>query len=127
MATQTSSNNTLAFRKPRRGSLIEWDDPSRQAHILDWRHRAHDFGLPVDEREDVAAGQPYHVDPEQLLEEEEPEAFAEQPIPRSDQIEGDEDSEEAPVGREDVDLVRMYLKHIGKRRLLKAAEEVALG
>ena len=41
----------LAFKPaPRRKSLIEWD-PSRQAQILDWRHRAQDFGLEVDERD----------------------------------------------------------------------------
>ena len=31
------------------------------------------------------------------------------------------------LGREDVDLVRVYLQHIGKRKLLKAHEEVAIG
>jgi RNA polymerase primary sigma factor len=123
--------NTLPFHSPRRKrrSLIEWNDPSRQAQILDWRHRAHDFGLTVDEREDVAAGQPYHIEPERLLEEEEPEAFADQCIPRSDEereCEGEEAAEQ-PLAREDVDLVRIYLQHIGKRRLLKAREEVAIG
>jgi RNA polymerase primary sigma factor len=33
----------------------------------------------------------------------------------------------APVGREEVDLVRVYLQHIGKRKLLKAAEERVIG
>jgi len=48
--------------------------------------------------------------PERLLREEEPEAFDVQPIPN-----------------EDVDLVRVYLKHAGKRRLLKAHEEQEIG
>ena len=47
MAKKTAE--TLPFRAGRRRkSLIEWEDPSRQAHVLDWRQRAHDFGLEVD-------------------------------------------------------------------------------
>ena len=51
---------------------------------------------------------------------------------------GDEESPESEAGdseedtpppspRDEVDLVRMYLQHIGKRRLLKKSDEVALG
>ena len=44
---------------------------------------------------------------------------------------GDEQAEAEvepkPSGHEEVDLVRMYLHHIGKRRLLKKSDEVALG
>ena len=34
---------------------------------------------------------------------------------------------QAGVSRDDVDLVRMYLQHIGKRKLLKAHQEVEIG
>ncbi len=70
MSTKASSSHTLEFRKPRRRkSLIEWNDPSRQAHDLDWRQRAHDFGLNVDEREDTE-GEPFPLAPPRTLEEE---------------------------------------------------------
>jgi RNA polymerase primary sigma factor len=128
--TKTPQSNTLAFpAAPRRKSLIEWNDPSRQAHILDWRQRAHGFGLDVDEREDVEEGQPF-VQPERLLQEEEPEAFTEQPIPH-DEDAPDEQDVEPPVAaagpRDEIDLVRVYLKHIGKRKLLKKHQEVEIG
>jgi RNA polymerase primary sigma factor len=137
--TDRAKQSTLAFKPGRkRGSLIEWN-PARQAQVLDWHHRAKDFGLAVEEREDAEEGQPYDVEPRQLLEEEEPEAFADQPIRRRDDFaalaasepdeeEGEEEQAfEAGVGREDVDLVRMYLQHIGKRKLLKAHQEVEIG
>ena len=41
--------------------------------------------------------------------------------------EGEAEFEARPSSHEDVDLVRMYLHHIGKRRLLKKSDEVALG
>ena len=128
--TKTPPSNTLAFRAaPRRKSLIEWNDPSRQVHILDWRQRAHGFGLDVDEREDVEEGQPF-VQPERLLQEEEPEAFTEQPIPH-DEDAPEEEEVEQPVAaagpRDEVDLVRVYLKHIGQRKLLKKHQEVEIG
>jgi RNA polymerase primary sigma factor len=125
--TTKKSASALTFRSGgRRKSLIEWNDPSRQAHILDWRQRAHGFGLDVDEREDHEEGQPF-VPPERLLQEDEPEAFREQPIPNEPEEEDDLDQPLAAGPREDIDLVRVYLQHIGKRRLLKAAEERALG
>ena len=138
MAKKTAGGSTLAFKPgAKRNSLIEWNDPSRQAHVLDWHHRARDFGLTVDEREDLEEGHPYETEPRQLLEEEEPEAFADQPIRRRDdferlareeqQDEGDDQALEPGVSREDVDLVRMYLQHIGKRKLLKAHQEVEIG
>ena len=137
VARKTASSSTLAFKPgAKRSSLIEWN-PSRQAQILDWHHRARDYGLAVDEREDVEQGQPYEIPPRRLLEEEEPEAFADQPIRRRDDFEALAESEpgeeeeaqpfEAGVSRDDVDLVRMYLQHIGKRKLLKAHQEVEIG
>src|SRR5688500_5892601 len=53
--------STLAFKPgAKRKSLIEWN-PSRQAQILDWHHRAKDYGLAVEEREEIEEGQPYEV------------------------------------------------------------------
>jgi RNA polymerase primary sigma factor len=76
------------------------------------------------------------AEPERLLAEEEPEAFSAQQIPSRDdfefderQLDDDEDTDKAPIAgpREEVDLVKVYLQHIGKRKLLKAQEEVAIG
>jgi len=119
---------TLEFTpaKPRK-PLIDWNDPSRQAHVLDWRHRAQEFGLAVETHEELEdTGQPFAPSPEQILHDEEPEAFEDQPV--GAEAEEEEQLEAAaPAGREEVDLVRVYLQHIGKRKLLKAAEERTIG
>jgi RNA polymerase primary sigma factor len=125
---KTSRPNTLTFPgRTRRKSLIEWSDPKNQAHVLDWRQRAHGFGLDVDEREDEDAAVPA----ERLLLEDEPEAFTDQSIGDDDELERDaqDQQESGPIAgpREEVDLVRVYLQHIGKRKLLKAQDEVRLG
>jgi RNA polymerase primary sigma factor len=131
VAKKTAPPATLAFKpSSKRSSLIEWNDPSRQAQVLDWHHRAKDFGLAVEEREEGEEGQGYEVEPRQLLEHDEPEAFANQPIRRRSDFEEPEEEPEplkAGVSREDVDLVRVYLQHIGKRKLLKAHQEVEIG
>ena len=117
---------TLEFTPTRRRkALIDWSDPSKQAHVLDWRHRAQEFGLAVETHDELEdAGQPFAPNPEQILHDEEPEAFEDQAV----ETEEEEQLEAAaPVGREEVDLVRVYLQHIGKRKLLKAAEERVIG
>jgi RNA polymerase primary sigma factor len=127
---KTPRPKTLTFQaREKPASLIEWNDPSRQAHVLDWRQRAHDFGLEVDEREDTREGRPYGVEPDQLLHDEEPEAFAAQPVPEDEFDEESEETEEATLAgtREDIDLVRLYLQHIGRRKLLKKHQEVEIG
>src|SRR6185436_8337913 len=111
----------------RRKPLIDWYDPSKQAHVLDWRHRAQEFGLAVETHEELEdAGQAFAPNPEQILHDEEPEAFEDQPV-RAEVEEEEQLEAGAPVGREEVDLVRVYLQHIGKRKLLKAAEERVIG
>src|SRR3954466_11025956 len=131
-----ASGSALTF-KPKRGrkSLIEWNDPSRQAHVLDWHHRAQEFGLAVSDHDEEEAA-PFAAEPKRLLEHDEPEAFVPQRVEDDhefdqDEPEEQEEEEERPlepgVGREDVDLVRVYLQHIGRRKLLKAHEEVTLG
>jgi RNA polymerase primary sigma factor len=118
-------------RRGRRGqSLIDWHEPTNNAHVLDWRSRAHDHGLiPVgDDGDDTDVGDP-PARAEQLLTEEEPEALAPQAIDHNDEDglpdeAGEEPSEEAaPQLAEDVDLVRLYLNTIGRRRLFTAPEE----
>ena len=120
---------TLEFTPTRRRkALIDWNDPSKQAHVLDWRHRAQEFGLAVETHDELeGADVPYAPSAEQILHDEEPEAFEDQPVRA--EVEEDEEQPEArlPAGREEVDLVRVYLQHIGKRKLLKAAEERTIG
>jgi RNA polymerase primary sigma factor len=118
-------------------TLIDWTLPEQNAHVLDWRQRAQEFGLTTAGDTDEAAVLPA----EQLLREDDPEAFNEQAL------EEEEEEEEGPfrddreeqkdelepdaavsgTSREDLDLVRVYLKHVGKRRLLKAREEQEIG
>jgi RNA polymerase primary sigma factor len=121
------------------GSLVDWHEPERNAHVLDWRERAHEFGLvPIAEEGSVET----HVvePPDQLLREEEPEAFEPQPVDELEeeetQAEAREDTlapeevEEAPEGivqHEEPDMVRLYLRNIGRHRLLKAHEEQEIG
>src|SRR5215813_12748771 len=110
--------------------LVDWREPGRNAHVLDWRDRAHEFGLvPLD---DTGLVENAVVEPtSRLIEEEEPEAFEEMRFDReTEEPLDDERVDEIPTGRvpqEDVDLVRVYLNHIGKRKLLKAHEEQEIG
>ncbi|HEV3484336.1 MAG TPA: sigma-70 family RNA polymerase sigma factor [Vicinamibacterales bacterium] len=109
------------------GSLIDWHEPERNAHVLDWRERAHEFGLTRGDD----GGEHVVLPPEQLIEEDDPEAFERQTLTED---EADEeparDAEEAlepGLAREDLDLVRVYLKHVDRRKLLKAREEQEIG
>ena len=112
----------------KKNSLIDWQEPERNMHVLDWRARAEDYGLnPVEQTRKTR--EPLVEPAEQLLEEEEPEAFEEQEIPRrfdESDMEPEEVQEIKPAA-EDGDLVRVYLKHIGKRPLLKAKDEQEIG
>jgi RNA polymerase primary sigma factor len=95
-------------------------------HVLDWRERAHEFGIvPVDESEPGVVV----TDPQLLIEEEEPEAFEAQHVPEAGEDDDVEDSEPlaSGVSREDIDIVRVYLKSVGRRKLLKAKEEQEIG
>jgi RNA polymerase primary sigma factor len=133
MAKKTTRSNTIPFRPGRRGrpraSLIEWTDSSRQAHVLDWRQRAQEFGLTVESRDEAHPHSPYE-DVGSPFPGDEPEAYADQTIAEGgdeEQLEDDERAPQTSVSREDVDLVRVYLQHIGKRRLLKAQQEREIG
>ena len=123
--------------RPRRGarhdsdSLIDWTQPEQNAHVLDWRQRAHEFGIvPADDTDETVV-----LPARQLVEEDDPEAFDDQMMEEGDEplraeTREDEEEEELPqagTSREDLDLVRVYLKHVGRRKLLKAKEEQEIG
>ena len=127
---------------PQDNSLIDWIEPERNVRVLDWRERAQQFGLvPVGPEEEE--GLPLvSTSPERLLQEEEPEALADQPVlerPGDDEEEEDEEGadqdsaasdetlEAGPVSHEDADLVRMYLSQLGKRKLLTFTQEQEIG
>src|SRR5919197_5447940 len=135
MRTESSPASRQSRRpRGRRGSLIDWRDPERNAHVLDWRRRAHEFGLvPVAETDEEEEASPasLHEMPERLLHEEEPEAFEDQHLEDGDRTAPSyadlEESPDAGVPDAEVDLVRTYLIHIGRRRLLTAREEQEIG
>jgi RNA polymerase primary sigma factor len=115
-------------------TLIDWTMPEQNAHVLDWRQRAQEFGLSTTDDTDEVAVLPA----DQLLREDDPEAFDDQSPDedegpfredREDKERDELDADAASPGtsREDLDLVRVYLKHVGKRRLLKAKEEQEIG
>src|SRR5215213_671538 len=111
-------------------SLIDWHEPERNAHVLDWRERAHDFGLvPIDE--DGAVLGALVKPPDSIIREQEPEAFDDQPVDDGErEALAPEEIEEAPdarVPQEEPDLVRVYLRNIGQRKLLKAHQEQEIG
>ena len=115
--------------RPRKNpdSLIDWSEPERNAHVLDWRQRVHEFGLvPGDETDESPV-----LPADRLLSEDDPEAFNQQDYREEtdDQKDELEEEEETPgsSSKEELDLVRVYLKHVGKRRLLKAKEEQEIG
>jgi len=106
-------------------TLIDWMEPEPNAHVLDWRTRASDYGLfPVDR--DGADPETIVRPAAELIDEDEREAYAPQAM--------DEEAEEAGLeeiesgdGASDVDPVRVYLRTIGKRRLLTGKEEQEIG
>ena len=130
MAKRTDTPSSTPRARAAGESLVDWREPERNAHVLDWRERAHSFGLvPVEDHAGIA---PSIVEPpERLLEEEEPEAFDDQPIEDAErEILEREEIEEAPEARvpqEELDLVRVYLKHIARRKLLTARQEQEIG
>ncbi len=106
--------------------LVEWEEPPAQRRVLDWRRRARDYGLapgadaPPDEEET-------DLPPEQLIADEEPEAAEPQAIDERDNGEVEEETVEAASAAVDADLVRTYLREVGKRPLLTPAQETELG
>jgi RNA polymerase primary sigma factor len=118
----------------RGGSLIDWREPERNAHVLDWHDRAHEFGLMrvSDQLAEMDQGEARTAaSPDQLLRDEEPEAFEDQPIETAEHYRlRPEELDEPPESRvpgEELDPVGIYLKEIGRRKLLKAADELDIG
>jgi RNA polymerase primary sigma factor len=103
----------------RPGSLIDWRDPDRNNDVVDWGGRANEFGLvPVDTWNDEGDSPSS-------------EAFENQSL---DEVDGDEltsdEAEESPqsgVPEIEIDLVRTYLTHIARRKLLTARAEQEIG
>ena len=129
MMKRTRGRSSTSRARAAGGSLVDWREPARNAHVLDWRERAHQFGLvPVDER---GALEQIVEPPERLLAEEEPEAFEEQQLDGAErealEPEEIEEAPEARVPQDELDLVRVYLTHIGKRKLLTARQEQEIG
>ena len=130
MAKRTSDVPSVGRGRTAGESLVDWRQPERNAHVLDWRERAHEYGLlPIEGQ--GAMGPPLVEPPERFLEEDEPEAFEEQPLEEAERetLETGE-IEEAPEARlpeEELDLVRVYLQHIGRRKLLTAQQEQEIG
>src|SRR5205814_5321335 len=130
MPKRTSRISSVATLRSA-GTLINWHEPEANASVLDWRERAHEFGLvPVDDH-GALDERPVVEPPERLIEEEEQEAFDDQPLAEADEQSLDDDEiAEAPEARlpqEELDLVRVYLKHIGRQKLLTAREEQEIG
>ena len=151
-------NDTKRKRSADRAALIDWKDPAHELALLDWRDRAHEWGLvpangtklplspnPIgvkrgtntpnalehDVVDPMAAGGDVERTRERLIQEDDPEAFVEQPVPEEeDELVprdlGEEPPEEGLAG-EEVDPVRSYLRQIGRRKLLKAAQEAEIG
>ncbi len=127
--------------------LIDWRDPSHEVALLDWRYRAKEWGvMPVEEARlplspqasSTSDSPPFHADGgddqpdlnavrEELLQEDDPEAFVAQGIRAGEETEREEEEPEAGLGIDEADPVRTYLRQIGRRKLLKASEEAAIG
>jgi RNA polymerase primary sigma factor len=130
-STTLAQRNAMPRRKAAAAEtppLVDWEEDPPQRQVLDWRRRAGTFGInPVVDEPDAAeeSGSPVS-----LIEAEEPEAIAAQQVEQEDGFDADELAAEPPehaVRQEDVDLVRMYLTQVGRRPLLKPAEEVEVG
>ena len=117
--------------------LVSWEQLPPQRQVLDWRQRASAFGInaatgeetDVDTTDDPASDV---VSARLLAMDEEPESARPQALDgdEADGFRADELAEEPPeeaVRREDADLVRMYLTQVGRRPLLKPAEEAQIG
>src|SRR5579872_1331557 len=106
--------------------LIDWDDAPPQLRVLDWRHRAGEWGLPVDG--DAASGDPdaAPLTPAELAEDDEDSTDDAGPD-GTDEDQSVEDADVEAAGASDTDLVRKYLQQVGRTPLLTAPQEAALG
>ncbi len=111
--------------------LVQWNDHPAQRRVLDWRRRARSYGLsPADDVQEGEIDDDPDVAPEQLLAREEPEASSVQEVDADDEEPetDEEDTTSAGVPASvDGDLVRAYLRELGKRPLLTPMQETVLG
>jgi RNA polymerase primary sigma factor len=115
---------------------VDWEESPSQVRVLDWRRRARDYGLsPGHDVDAEVDGDDPDGPPERLIADEEPEASSRQVVDtetvvretEDEEAIGEEDADTAP-GRDDGgDLVRKYLREVGKRPLLTHAQEVEIG
>ncbi len=114
-------------------AVVDWQEPETQLDALNWKRRAKHFDLaPLagDRRALDVDALPF-APPDVLVAEEEPEAAEIQTVDEDEGFAEDVadsagESEEPPLVA-DADPVRVYLRHIGRTRLLTAAEEVQIG
>jgi len=101
-------------------------EPEPNAHVLDWRSRASEYGLvPVDR--DGADPETLVRPAAELIDEDEREAYAPQAIDEEAEEAELQEAEEGAEGGAELDPVRVYLRTIGKRRLLTAKQEQEIG
>jgi len=105
---------------------VEWEDQPSQLRVLDWRRRAKRYGLTPGADSTDEPGDDPELLPEQLIAEEEPEAAAAQSIP-DDEDAGDAAEPSVETASAGDDLVRTYLREVGKRPLLTPVQETELG
>ena len=110
-------------------SVVDWQEPETQLDALNWKRRARHFDLtPLagDRRACDVDALPFAA-PDVLVAEEEPEAAEIQAVAVDEESAADErdgaGESEASAGA-DSDPVRVYLRHIGRTRLLTAVQEV---
>ena len=130
VASSRSARSSHAAR-PGSSSLIDWREPESNAGVLDWRRRAHEFGLRGRRRRrplgrDTASSRRIGCCSRRTS--------RPSTISTIEDAEGDDPNREeldrpveAGVSGDELDLVRVYLNHVGKRKLLKAREEQELG
>ena len=117
--------------------LVNWEERPPQLDVLDWRARATQYGLRSTPDEPPSADEAYDS-PGRLAADDEADAAAAQHIEADiddanadaradDELPDVEAIKDGRDAREDVDLVRSYLRQIGRRRLLTATEEADLG
>src|SRR2546421_646830 len=120
----------MGISPPMEKPLIDWNAPEANAHVLDWHDRAHMFGFLRFDGESIDPP-PIAVPADQMLRDEEPEAFDDQPLDRAEPEEPSseelDEAIDARVPADEPDPVRMYLRQVGQYKLLTAAQEQDIG